>query len=177
MEGKVYGDWIRHLGHKYCIKSKAMKRRCFVVSGEAWARIYALLEHDAAGRPRWTRLQVLRDDGPLHRTARAARAGDAEAGTEAVGEELRRFAGSVIQAAGAALRATGAEELVLVAPPQALAGLHAYQRVLVRHGITTTSVPMAIELLAAGTEQPLLDGAVARSFSFASATEALTQAA
>jgi hypothetical protein len=83
----------------------------------------------------------------------------------------------VIQAAGAAMRATGAEELVLVAPPVVLAGLQVYKRVLARHGITTTCVPMAIELLVPSTEQPLLDGAVGRGFSFASAAEALTRAA
>ncbi len=158
-----------------------MKRRCFVVSGEAWARIYALLEDEGRGRPRWARLQVLLDERPGRRNARAARSGSveagSEAGTEGIGDALRRFAGSVMQAAGAAMRATGTEELVLVAPPVVLSGLRAYRRVLARHGITTTCVPMAIELLVAGTEQTLLDGAVQRSFSFASAAEALTRAA
>ena len=157
-----------------------MKRRCFVVSGEAWARIYGLLDDSGRGRPRWVRLQVLLDDGAGRRKARAARVGGAEgaeAGTEGIGDALRRFAGSVIQAAGAAMRATGADELVLVAPPVVLTGLRAYRRVLARHGITTTCVPMAIELLVAGTEQTLLGGAVERSFSFASAAEALTRAA
>jgi hypothetical protein len=158
-----------------------MKRRCFVVSGEAWARIYVLMEqHDDGERPRWARLQALLDDGVLRDTVRRSRAGEAGPGKEAgieASDELRRFAGSVIQAAGAAVRATGAEELVLVAPPAVLAGLRAYRRVLARHGVTTTCVPMAIELLVHGTEQPLLDGTVARGFSFASAAEALTRAA
>lgn len=156
-----------------------MKRRCFVVSGEAWARIYVLMEQqDGRGRPRWTRLQALLDNGPVRDAVRAMRGGEAkESGREAVGDDLRRFAGSVIQAAGAAVRATGAEELVLVAPPAVLAGLRVYRRVLARHGVTTTCVPMAIELLVPGTEQALLDGAVERGFAFASAVEALTRAA
>jgi hypothetical protein len=168
-----------------------MKRRCFVVSGEAWARIYVLMEQqDGRGR-RWARLQALLDNGAVRDTVRAARAGEAGAGKggagkagpgkpgigKDAGDDLRRFAGSVIQAAGAAMRATGAEELVLVAPPVVLAGLRAYKGVLARHGIQTTCVPMAIELLVPNTEQPLLDGAVGRGFAFASAAEALTRAA
>jgi hypothetical protein len=153
-----------------------MKRRCFVVSGEAWARIYALVEEDDRERPCWARLQVVHDDGAAGGRARAARAQE-KAGREPAADEQQRFAGNVIQAAGAAVRATAAEELVLVAPPLVLAGLRAYERVLARHGIATTIVPMAIELLVPSTERPLLDGAVARSFSFASAAEALTRAA
>jgi hypothetical protein len=158
-----------------------MKRRCFVVSGEAWARIYVLMDqNDGRGR-RWARLQALLDSGAVRDRARGGRAGEAgsgaDAGKDAAGDDLRRFAGSVIQAAGAAMRATGADELVLVAPPVVLAGLQAYNRVLARHGIKATCVPMAIELLVPPTEQPLLDGAVGRAFAFASAAEALTRAA
>lgn len=151
-----------------------MKRRCFVVSGEAWARIYALVEQDEQGRPRWGRVQAMLDEGAPRGRRRAVHGGEGELGPE---ERRRFFAGTVIRAAGAAVRATRAEELVLVAPPLVLAGLRAYQRALARHGIVATAVPMAIELLIPGTERPLLDGAVARSFSFASAIEALTRAA
>lgn len=152
-----------------------MKRRCFVVSGEAWARIYALMEQDGRGR-RWARLQAVHDDGAAGGPRRAACAQE-KADRQAAADEQQRFAGNVIQAAGAAMRATAAEELVLVAPPLVLAGLRAYERVLARHGIATTTVPMAIELLVPGTERPLLGGAVERSFSFASADHALTRAA
>jgi hypothetical protein len=157
-----------------------MKRRCFVVSGEVWARIYALVERDGRTRPRWSRVEALFDDGALRGLARAARAGDTGAGTSpdmTVVDDHGRFAGNVIRAAGAAMRTTAAEELVLVAPPLVLASLRPYERVLAGHGIATTLVPMAIALLIPATERPLLDGAVARSFSFASAAQSFTQAA
>ena len=157
-----------------------MKRRCFVVSGEVWARIYALLARDGRERPRWRRVEALFDDvalGGLARTARAGDGGTGAAGTAATGDDQARFAGKVIQAAGAAMRATAADELVLVAPPLVLAGLRGYERVLAGHGIATTMVPMAIALLIPATERPLLGGAVARSFSFVSAAETLTRAA
>lgn len=154
-----------------------MKRRCFVVGGGTWARIYVLLEHEGTARPRWARLQAMRDENASREAVRGGRAGGAGAGADPAGDEHRRFAGSVIQAAGAAMRATSAEELVLVAPPLVLAGLREYERLLARHGIATATVPMAIELLVPGTDERLLGGAVTRSFSFASATEALTQAA
>lgn len=153
-----------------------MKRRCFVVSGDAWARIYALMDQDDQARPRWARLQVVHD-GAVAGPARTVPARDGKAGMEPGVEDRRRFAGDVIHAAGAAVRATSAEELVLVAPPLVLASLRAYERVLARHGIATTAVPMAIELLVPGTARPLLGGAVARSFAFVSAAEALTRAA
>jgi hypothetical protein len=135
------------------------------------------MEHEGTTRPRWARLQAVRAESALRGLAGAGREKDAGAGAEPAGDDQRRFAGSVIQAAGAAVRATAAEELVLVAPPLVLAGLRAYERVLARHGIATSTVPMAIELLVPGTERPLLDGTVTRSFSFASAAQALTRAA
>jgi hypothetical protein len=90
---------------------------------------------------------------------------------------MQWFTGHVIHAAFGAVRATSAAELILVAPPPTLASLRSYQRVLARHGIVTCTVAMAIERLIAGTKRPLLDGAVARSFTFASAAEVLTRAA
>jgi tRNA C32,U32 (ribose-2'-O)-methylase TrmJ len=83
----------------------------------------------------------------------------------------------VIRAAGAAMRSTGATELVLVAPPAVLASLTLYKSMLARHGIKTTSVPMSLDILSRHLERELLGGTVTRSFTFACAAPALTRAA
>ena len=147
-----------------------MKRRCFVVSGQSWARLFVLVDQDDLGCPIWTRLEIASD------SARRA-ANRAKRPVGAASGEGWRFAGNVIRAAGAAMRSYGAEELVLVAPPVILANLHAYGSVLARHGIETTAVPMSLDLLVRHIRRALMDGAVTRNFSFASASPALTRAA
>jgi hypothetical protein len=153
-----------------------MKRRCFVVSGHSWARLFALVEQDDLGCPIWTRLEVVSDRTRRRGAPAAAPVAAPVAGTGG-GDDGRRFAGTVIRAAGAAMRSTGADELVLLGPPGILAGLNLYRSMLARHGIKTISVPMSLDLLARHMKRKLLGGAVTRSFSFASATLALTQAA
>jgi hypothetical protein len=147
-----------------------MKRRCFVVSGQSWARVFVLVDQDDLGCPIWTRLEVV-SDGARRSTSRGKRP------IEAAGDDGRRFAGNVIRAAGAAMRSYGAEELVLVAPPLILGDLDAYRSMLARHGIETTAVAMSLDLLVRHIRRVLMDGAVTRTFSFASASPALTRAA
>jgi hypothetical protein len=147
-----------------------MKRRCFVVSGQSWARLFVLVDQDDLGCPIWTRLEIASDN-----VRRAANRAKRPVGAASDGGW--RFAGNVIRAAGAALRSYGAEELVLVAPPLILAGLNAYEGVLARHGIKTSAVPMSLDLLARHMKRVLLDGAVTRRFTFTSASPALTRAA
>lgn len=141
-----------------------------MVSGHSWARLFALVDQDDLGCPIWTRLEGVSD-----RKRRAASMA-ASAGTGG-GEDGRRFAGNVIRAAGLAMRSTGAEELILLAPPVMLASLNVYKGMLARHGIETSGVPMSLDLLARRMQRVLLGGAVTRSFALASATPALTQAA
>lgn len=143
-----------------------------MVSGHTWARLFALVDQDDLGCPIWTRLDVVSD-----RTRRRGATVTAPAARTGGGDDGRRFAGSVIRAAGAAMRSTGATELVLVAPPAMLASLTLYKSMLARHGIKTTGVPMSLDILARHLERELLGGAVTRTFTFACATPALTRAA
>lgn len=147
-----------------------MKRRCFVVSGQTWARLFALVDQDDLGCPIWTRLEMVYDPGKRG-ASQVVRPG------KATGDDGRRFAGNVIRAAGAAMRSYDADELVLVAPRTILADLNVYRSMLARHGIATSTVPMSLDLLVRRMRRVLLDGAVTRSFSFASATPAFTRAA
>lgn len=143
-----------------------------MVSGQSWARLFALVDQDDLGNSIWTRLELVSD----RTRRRAAAVADHEPDTART-DEARRFAGTVIRAAGAAMRSTGAEELVLLAPPGILASLNVYKGMLARHGIQTTSVPMSLDLLARHMQRELLGGAVTRSFAFATVTLALTRAA
>lgn len=147
-----------------------MKRRCFVVSGQSWARLFVLMDQDDLGCPIWTRLEIASDRG-RRVVKRAMRP------VKATGDDGRRFAGNVIRAAGAAMRSYGAEELVLVAPPVILADLEVYRSMLARHGMETSTVSMSLDLLVRHIRRSLMDGAVTRNFSFASASPALTRAA
>lgn len=146
-----------------------MKRRCFVVSGQTWARLFALLDQDDLGCPIWIRLEMVSEG--RRGSSRVVRSG------EGGRDDGRRFAGNIIRAAGAAMRSYGADELVLVAPPTILADLNVYRSMLARHGIKTSAVPMSLDLLVRRLQRVLLDGAVTRTFSFASATPAFTRAA